>query len=125
MKGIQSTQLRCHISFLLFVQLTTCLFYPAGNSCWIHVNVGCSACIYSTLFVVSLNDEYQLVYRGQQSEGSAFQFHYMDSINKSHNTAVGLDEIHNGFLRQLPDKSKCFLLNVSSNIWTSDAFLET
>ena len=48
MKGIQSTLLRFHISFLSFVQLTTCFFYPAEDGCWIHVNVGCSACIYST-----------------------------------------------------------------------------
>ena len=30
MKGIQSTQLHCHISFLSFVRLTTCFFL----SCW-------------------------------------------------------------------------------------------
>ena len=66
MKGIQFTQLRCHISFLSFTWLTTC-FYPAVDGCWIHVNVGCSACLYSTPFVVSLNDEHRLAHRKQQS----------------------------------------------------------
>ena len=51
-------------------------FYPDGDGCWIHVNVGCSACIYSTLLVVSLNDEPRLAHQRQQSVGSAFQFYY-------------------------------------------------
>ena len=51
-------------------------FYPAGDGCWIHVNVGCSACIYNMLFIVSLNDEPRLAHRRKQSAGSAFQFHY-------------------------------------------------
>ena len=46
------------------------VFYPARDGCWIHINVGCSACIYSMPLVVSLN------HRRQQSAGSAFQFHY-------------------------------------------------
>ena len=52
------------------------VFYPAVDDCWICVNVSCSACIYSRLFVVSLNDESQLTHRRQQSASSAFQFHY-------------------------------------------------
>ena len=55
-------------------------FYPAGDGCWIHVNVGCSACIYSSLLIVSSNDEHQLAHQRQQSAGSAFQFHYILSI---------------------------------------------
>ena len=61
MKGIQSIQLHCHISFLLFVWLTT-YFYPARDGCWIHINVGCSACIYSIPLVISLNDEPRLAH---------------------------------------------------------------
>ena len=39
------------------------VFYPAGDGCWIHVNVGCSASIYSTPLVVFLNDKLQLAHR--------------------------------------------------------------
>ena len=53
------------------------VFYPAVDSCWIHVNVSCSACIYCTPLVVSLNDEPRLAHQRQQSADSAFQFHYM------------------------------------------------
>ena len=51
-------------------------FYPAMDSCWIHVNIGCSACIYSMLHTVSLNDKPRLAHQMQQSAGSAFQLHY-------------------------------------------------
>ena len=77
-----------HISFVLFTRLTTCFFnylkkfYPAVNGCWIHVKVVGSTCIYSTLLVVSLNNEPRLAHRSQQSVGSAFQFHDND-LNKS------------------------------------------
>ena len=59
-------------------------FYLAGGSCWIHVNVSCSACIYSTL-LVSLNDKPHLAHRRQQSVGSAFQFHYFSAYSSSNN----------------------------------------
>ena len=52
------------------------VFHPAGDGCWIHVNVGCSACIYSTPLFIFLNDEPRLAHRRQQSVGSVFQFHY-------------------------------------------------
>ena len=52
------------------------VFYPTVDDCWIHINVGCSACIYSRLFMVSLNDESRLAHQRQQSVDSAFQFHY-------------------------------------------------
>ena len=51
-------------------------FYPAMVGCWIHVNVSCSACIYSIPLVISLNDKLRLAHRRQHSAGSAFQFHY-------------------------------------------------
>ena len=38
---------------------------------------------------------------------------------KSHNTAVGPDEIHSEFLRQLPSCSLDFLLNAFSEVWVS------
>ena len=47
-------------------------FIQPGNGCWIHS--GCSACIYSTLIIVSLNDEPWLAHWRQQSVGSAFNF---------------------------------------------------
>ena len=52
------------------------VFYPVADGCWIHVNVGCSACIYS-MPLVSLNDKSRLAHRRQQSVGSAFQFQFM------------------------------------------------
>ena len=52
------------------------VFYPAGDGCWIHVNVGCSACIYSMPLIVSLNDKPRLAHPRWQSVGSVFQFHY-------------------------------------------------
>ena len=33
------------------------VLYPARDGCWIHVNIGCSACIYSVPLVVSLNTD--------------------------------------------------------------------
>ena len=54
------------------------VFYSAMDDCWIYINIGCSACIYSIPSVVSLNDEYWLTHRRQQSAGSAFQFHYTE-----------------------------------------------
>ena len=57
------------------------VFYPAGDGCWIHVNVRCSACIYCMPLIVSLNKKPQLAHRWQQSTGSAFQFHNRDCQN--------------------------------------------
>ena len=57
------------------------VFYPAVDSCWIHINVSCSTCIYS-MPLISLNDEPRLVHRRQQSAGSAFQFHNSMQMNK-------------------------------------------
>ena len=51
------------------------VFYPAGDGCWIHLNVGCSASIYSPP-LVSLNDKFRLIHLRQESAVSAFQFHY-------------------------------------------------
>ena len=49
----------------------------------------------------------------------------VDSINRSHNTAVNPDEIHNEFLKKLPDEFVKCLLNVLNNIRTSGTFPET
>ena len=49
----------------------------------------------------------------------------MVSDNESPNTAIGPDEIHNEFLKQLQNESVWCLLNVFNNIWTSDIFPET
>ena len=49
----------------------------------------------------------------------------MDSIKKSNHSAVGPDEIHNEFLKQLPDKSVKCLLKLYNNIWVNDTFPET
>ena len=79
MKGIQFTQLRCHISSLVHSVRHLFYFYPAVYDCWIHVND-------STPLVVSLNDESRLAHRRQQSASSAFQLHYISIDRKSAKT---------------------------------------
>ena len=49
----------------------------------------------------------------------------VDSISKSHSTAVGPDEIHNEFLKNLPDESLRYLLNVFNTIWINNTFPDT
>ena len=41
---------------------------------------------------------------------------------KSHNTAVGPDEIHYEFLKQLPSCSLDFLLQAFNEVWVSGKF---
>ena len=45
-----------------------------------------------------------------------------DCIMKSHNTAVGPDEIHYEFLKQLPSCSLDFLLQAFNEVWVSGTF---
>ena len=45
-----------------------------------------------------------------------------DCIMKSHNTAVGPDEIHYEFLKQLPSCSLDFLLRAFNEVWVSGKF---
>ena len=45
-----------------------------------------------------------------------------DCIKKSHNTAVGPDEIHYEFLKQLPSCSLDFLLQAFNEVWVSGKF---
>ena len=45
-----------------------------------------------------------------------------DCIMKSHGTAVGPDEIHYEFLKQLPSCSLDFLLQVFNEVWVSGKF---
>ena len=49
----------------------------------------------------------------------------MDSIKKSNHSAVGHDEVHNEFLKQLPDESVKCLLKLYNNIWVNGTFPET
>ena len=49
----------------------------------------------------------------------------VDSIKKSNHSAVGPDEIHNEFLKQLPDESVKCLLKLYNNIWVNSTFPET
>ena len=72
------TALLSHFLFLIH-SVHHLFFYPAMDDCWIHVNVGCSAYIYSMRLIVPLNDEPWLAHRRQQSVGSNFQFHYRGS----------------------------------------------
>ena len=45
-----------------------------------------------------------------------------DCVMKSHNTAVGPDEIHYEFLKQLPTCSLDFLLQAFNDVWVSGKF---
>ena len=40
-----------------------------------------------------------------------------ESLNKAHNTAVGPDKIHYQFLKELPEPSTNFLLQIFYNLW--------
>ena len=42
-----------------------------------------------------------------------------ESLNKAHNTAVGPNRIHYRFLKELPETSKIYLLQIFNNIWDS------
>ena len=44
------------------------------------------------------------------------------AIEKSHNSAVGPDEVHYSFLKQIPQKSLELLLETYNNIWTGKQF---
>ena len=44
------------------------------------------------------------------------------AIEKSHNSAVGPDEVHYSFLKQIPQKSLELLLEIYNNIWTGKQF---
>ena len=48
----------------------------------------------------------------------------MDPIKESNHSAVGPDEIHNEFLKQLPDESVKCLLKLYNNIWVNGTFPE-
>ena len=45
-----------------FISLAHSSNHQFAEVCWIHVNVGCSTCIYSTPLVVSLNNKPQLAH---------------------------------------------------------------
>ena len=42
-----------------------------------------------------------------------------ESLNKAHNTAVGPDKIHHQFLKELPEPSTNFLLQILNDLWNS------
>ena len=44
------------------------------------------------------------------------------AIETSHNSAVGPDEVHYSFLKQIPQKSLELLLEIYNNIWTGKQF---
>ena len=53
------------------------------------------------------------------------QTELVDSIKKSNHSAVGPDEVHNEFLKQLPDESVKCLLKLYNDIWVNGTFSET
>ena len=80
MKGIHSTQLRCHISFLSFVpahHLFLFCFFSSREQLLDSRKCRLFRLHIQQPLVVSLNDEPWLVHRRQQFASSAFQFHYI------------------------------------------------
>jgi len=47
-----------------------------------------------------------------------------DAITKSHDTAVGLDDVHYQMLKHLPNDALLTLLNILNNIWASENSLQ-
>jgi len=45
-----------------------------------------------------------------------------DAISKSHDTAVGPDDVHYQMFKHLPDDALLTLLNILNNIWASGKF---
>ena len=73
----------------------------------------------------------QLAEKEKLNFGSTNREHYnslfslvelKESINKSHDTAVGPDDIHYQFLKHMPDDSLSVLLNIFNNIWVTGNF---
>lgn len=50
------------------------------------------------------------------------QVELIEAIKQSHNTVVGPDQIHYEFIKQLPQESLKYLLNIFNNIWTTGKF---
>jgi hypothetical protein len=48
-----------------------------------------------------------------------------DALRQSHNTAVGLDEIHYQLLKHLPYTALSSLLHILNNIWQTGSFLSS
>lgn len=48
----------------------------------------------------------------------------IESIQKSHNTATGADEIYIQMQKQLPKNALLTCLQISNDIWTTDVFSE-
>lgn len=73
-------------------------------------------------------EKVKLQFKSNNSEAYNKQFtllERMDSIKNSNSTAVGPDEIHYKFLKQLPKETIMYLLKVYNNIWTSNKFPNT
>ena len=45
-----------------------------------------------------------------------------DALHRSHDTAVGPDNVHYLFLKHLPESSILILLNIFNKIWTAGCF---
>ena len=45
-----------------------------------------------------------------------------ESLDKAHNTAVGPNKIHYQFLKELPEPSKNFLLQIFNDLWSYKAY---
>ena len=66
----------------------------------------------------SRNDQIELQINNLEDLNQPFSLSELtDCIMKSHNTAVGLDEIHYEFLKHLPSCSLDFFLHVFNEVW--------
>ena len=97
------------------------VFYPAGDGCWIHVNVRCSACIYITSLVVSSYVKPLLAHRRQQSAGSAFQFHYRIYGFKSTWPCL-IIEVLATRAKFLEPSGLCTMINCTFTFWALNVF---
>ena len=68
-------------------------------------------------YKINLNSKNQEVYNENFS-----MTELKTAIEKSHNSAIGPDEVHHGFLKQIPQKSLELLLETYNNIWTGKQF---
>ena len=68
-------------------------------------------------YKINLNSKNQEVYNENLSMTES-----KTAIEKSHNSAVGPDEVHHSFLKQIPPKSLELLLEIYNNIWTGKQF---
>ena len=88
-------------------------------------NLSCQNCKPKFITVKQNAKKYKLNFKSKKLEqyNNLFSLKELkDSIKRSHNTAVGPDEVHYEFLRQLHSKSLKLLLRIYNKLWTEGKF---